>query len=786
MAREVKVAVVGDARQLQRELQKAEKAVAGFGKNAKDSSEQLKNVFIGSAVAFGAKQIIDSASQLQAAVGGTAAIFGSASGEIDKFAKAAAETSGLSEKAARDLTSKLGASLQGAGMDAEEAAKQALFLTQTGADLAATLGGSTEEAVSALGGALRGEFDPLERFGIALKANDINAKAVSMGLADSEANVSAYAKQQATLALLTERSAFAQGTFAKEAGTAEGAAKIAGARLQNTSADIGKSFLPIYTKAAEIVGTLAKAFGALPDSVQVGVLGLGAAIAVGPKIVDGFKSASNAIKSVPDALNKMVDKLTTSKGMLEGFGTTAEMTGGQAKNAAGIGGIGALGPAMLGVGAAVGIAAIFWQSYNQRQQEARERAKEFLDTLDESSGGLTSQTDALIRNNLESRNQIDNLNRAGISFEEFRDAITDTSKEMETLNFIDRDMRRALDTDTSRKKRIQELRDEGGARNELVATLIEQGQLDSGLVNTIVEQSAAYKASLEIIRQRAIATETAAGADKAQAEAAGEAAVKNAENAGALKETYDATLALLNSNIGYQQSQIAAQKAIEEYNKSLSDGSITALDRKDKEFSLLSQFSSTAAAAAKAAEDQAKLEGKTLSAGDAAKIQVDKLKELAGQVAPDSPVQYGLLLMINQLQGVIDRGKIDIAVTASGITETQAAIRGLLGIDTLAGVRGKGLGFRLIPEGERANGGPVNANTPYLVGERGPELFVPTGYGNIMDNVATMATLTGGTAIGGAGTVNVTINMAPGANGEDVVDAIRRYERRNGPIFQSA
>lgn len=787
MAREVKVAVVGDARQLQRELQKAEKAVAGFGKNAKDSSEQLKNVFIGSAVAFGAKQIIDSAAQLEAAVGGTAAVFGSASGEIDKFAQSAAKTSGLSEKAARDLTSKLGASLQGAGMDAEAAAKQAVFLTQTGADLAATLGGSTEEAVSALGGALRGEFDPLERFGIALKANDINAKAVSMGLADSEANVSAYAKQQATLALLTEKSAFAQKAFAKESGTAEGAAKIAAAQLQDTSADIGKSFLPIYSKAAEVVGILAEAFGALPSSVQTGVLGLGAAVAVGPKIVDGFKSASNAIKSVPDALNKMVDKLTSSKGMLEGFGTTAEMTGGQAKNAAGIGGIGALGPAMLGVGAALGVATILFMGYQKSQEEAKKRAEEFKATLDGQTGAITKQTDALLLKDLQDRKQIDILAKAGKTYEDYRKAVLDTTTSMELIGAVTHDIDKGLMTsDAVRASHIRKLREEGGARNLLVASMLEQGTEDEKLFDDLVKHSEERQKAIELIKQETFVTEKQAGASDEQAKAAAEAAAANASNAISIKDVYDATLALLNSNIGYQQSQIAAQKAIEEYNKSLSDGSITALDRKDKEFSLLSQFSSTAAAAAKAAEDQEKLEGKTLSAGDAAKIQVDKLKELAGQVAPDSPVQYGLLLMINQLQGVIDRGRIDIAVTASGITETQAAIRGLLGIDTLAGVRGKGLGFRLIPEGERANGGPVNANTPYLVGERGPELFVPTGYGNIMDNVATMATLTGGTAIGGAGTVNVTINMAPGANGEDVVDAIRRYERRNGPIFQSA
>jgi len=36
--------------------------------------------------------------------------------------------------------------------------------------------------------------------------------------------------------------------------------------------------------------------------------------------------------------------------------------------------------------------------------------------------------------------------------------------------------------------------------------------------------------------------------------------------------------------------------------------------------------------------------------------------------------------------------------------------------------------------GTRANGGPVNANQPYIVGERGPELFVPFQQGNITSN----------------------------------------------------
>jgi len=786
MAREVKVAVVGDARQLQKELQKAERAVAGFGKNAKDSSEKLKSVFIGGAVAFGAKQIIDSASQLEAAVGGTAAVFTTASGEIDKFAKAAAETSGLSEKAARDLTSKLGASLQGAGMDAKEAAKQALFLTQTGADLAATLGGSTEEAVSALGGALRGEFDPLERFGIALKASDINAKAVAMGLADSEASVSAYAKQQATLTLLTEKSAFAQGTFAKEAGTAEGAAKIAGAQLQNTSADIGKSFLPIYTKAAEIVGTLAKAFGALPDSVQVGVLAVGGAAVIGPKIAEGVKSGIDALKSIPKVIDNVTNKLTSSKGMFEGFGTTAEMTGTKSATAAGAGGIGALGPAMLGVGAAVGVATILFMGYQQSQKDAEERAKKFKDTLDQTTGAMTAQTEALLIKGLQDRNQLDNLNKAGKSFYDYKAAINDSTDSIDTLRHLEHDLDEGMiNSDEKRKARIDLLRKEGGARNELVAKLMEEGQLDVGILQALQDDSTARKSSLEIIKQQAIAQELLAGATIEQANSAGDAAVKNAENAAAIKDTYDNTLALLNSNIAAEQAQIASQKAIQEYTKSLTDGSLSAQDRRQKELELEQQFLNTAAAVAKAAEDQATFEKKTLSAKEAATIQQAELKKLSEQLAPDSPVQAGLQQMIDKLQGVIDRRVLDVKIyldkyqAIAAIDDVNSRIAAMKGLAYSPGSRD----YSSLEE--RAIGGPVNAGTPYMVGERGPELFIPSGYGKIVDNMATMSMLSGGTPVAGGG-VNVTINLPPGVNGDDVVDAIRRYERRNGPIFQAA
>ncbi len=53
----------------------------------------------------------------------------------------------------------------------------------------------------------------------------------------------------------------------------------------------------------------------------------------------------------------------------------------------------------------------------------------------------------------------------------------------------------------------------------------------------------------------------------------------------------------------------------------------------------------------------------------------------------------------------------------------------------------------------RATGGPVSSGAPYLVGERGPELFVPQAYGRVEP-------LQGG----GNRAVNITINMQGGSS----------------------
>jgi hypothetical protein len=72
-----------------------------------------------------------------------------------------------------------------------------------------------------------------------------------------------------------------------------------------------------------------------------------------------------------------------------------------------------------------------------------------------------------------------------------------------------------------------------------------------------------------------------------------------------------------------------------------------------------------------------------------------------------------------------------------------------------------------VNETEHAVGGPVYTNSPYIVGERGPELFVPSGSGYILTNAQTANAMDGG----GNGSLSEIVSRIPTAR--DIAVAVR-------------
>ena len=106
---------------------------------------------------------------------------------------------------------------------------------------------------------------------------------------------------------------------------------------------------------------------------------------------------------------------------------------------------------------------------------------------------------------------------------------------------------------------------------------------------------------------------------------------------------------------------------------------------------------------------------------------------------------------------------IAAAALKSGLQSLAGGGGGLLG--TLSGLLGAGL-LGGLPG--RATGGPVVGGRPYMVGERGPELFVPTSAGRVEAGVA-----------GGAREVRVsiTVNARPGEGAEAMRQSSRQVAR---------
>jgi hypothetical protein len=76
-------------------------------------------------------------------------------------------------------------------------------------------------------------------------------------------------------------------------------------------------------------------------------------------------------------------------------------------------------------------------------------------------------------------------------------------------------------------------------------------------------------------------------------------------------------------------------------------------------------------------------------------------------------------------------------------------------------------------KGFRAEGGPVGAGSAYMVGEKGPELFVPGSSGSIVPNGA----MGGGGGKGGS-SVNITYNIASGVSRSDLVPILDQERKR--------
>lgn len=204
------------------------------------------------AVGVGAK-LASMGADLEQSIGAIDDVFKGAAGQMHAFADTAATSVGLSTNAYNELATVIGSQLKNAGTPMDQLAGKTNDLITTGADLAAMFGGSTQDAVNALSSALKGERDPIERYGVSLKQAAIDAKAAELGFTKVGGSFDQEAQTAATLALIMEQTADAHGKFAREGDTLAHQTQVMQASLQSFGEKVGAAVVPVITDLASKV-----------------------------------------------------------------------------------------------------------------------------------------------------------------------------------------------------------------------------------------------------------------------------------------------------------------------------------------------------------------------------------------------------------------------------------------------------------------------------------------------------------------------------------------------------
>lgn len=248
---QVVVSITGNAKGLSKALGDSTSGLSKFGKVA-----GVVALAAGAAVVGIGVKAVKSASELQQNLGAMESVFKSSSGQMEAWANKAASSVGLAKSEYAGLATVLGSQLKNMGVAQDQLAGQTDGLIRMGSDLAAQFGGSTSDAVSALSSLLRGERDPIERYGVSINDAAIKAKLAEMGLSGLSGEAEKNAKLQATLALLSQQTADAMGAFSRESTTLAGAQQRLSAGTENLYATLGTALLPAVTAVTAAIGAM--------------------------------------------------------------------------------------------------------------------------------------------------------------------------------------------------------------------------------------------------------------------------------------------------------------------------------------------------------------------------------------------------------------------------------------------------------------------------------------------------------------------------------------------------
>ena len=232
---------------------------------------------------------VQAAGELEQQIGGTEAVFGEFAETVQKKAAGAFETMGVSANDFMATANKMGALMQGSGISVEKSMDLSTKAMQRAADVASIMGIDLDSAMESIAGAAKGNFTMMDNLGVAMNATTIEAYALSKGINKSYNEMDNAQKIGLAMEMFLEKTAYAEGNYAKENETFAGSFTTLKASIEN--------FLSGAGDIDSVIDSVMNFADILIESIGK----------MAPKMVDGIiKLINGIIPQLPALLEKLL------------------------------------------------------------------------------------------------------------------------------------------------------------------------------------------------------------------------------------------------------------------------------------------------------------------------------------------------------------------------------------------------------------------------------------------------------------------------------------------------
>ena len=294
----------------------------------------LQRALLPAAAAIGAiTQVIGpaikAASDFEEATSKVNIIFGKASKSVKDFADTAATSLGQSKQSVLDAAGAFGTFGKAAGLAGEDLALFTTDFVTLATDLASFNNTTPEEAVQAIGAALRGESEPLRRFGVLLNDAALKSEAMRLGIYKGSGALTAQQKILAAQSAIYRQTGDAQGDFARTADGLANSQRTLSALFKNFQIQLGQQLLPATTNFVNDLIDINAELKKMPGPLKTATTKVAD---FGNTILDYINPLSffaKLIGSVADEINKTTDT-TGAYNQALGTSTQQQMRSGDA------------------------------------------------------------------------------------------------------------------------------------------------------------------------------------------------------------------------------------------------------------------------------------------------------------------------------------------------------------------------------------------------------------------------------------------------------------------------